>query len=207
MNSENAAEQPSSAINRRKQTLEHLSARHQQLKQQKQFRSDPQRDEITRVEDEVESVKTETEPAGELPDTSCFLVDFKGAVLGANFQGIDHIYCRYSYVYGPDWKIINGENESGYSQMASRNSLTKSIYLNTFDSCNSRSGNQLNSGDSLDFVWNLPIELTMSSSNVHGWPQLAVSVYGLNFFGLDVVRGYVNWLRLIAVHCTVCNRF
>lgn len=195
MNSENAADhqQPASAINRRKQTLEHLSARHQQLKQQKQqFKTD----EITKVgEEEVESVKkNDTELAdsgdsGELPDTSCFLVDFKGAVLGANFQGIDHIYCRYSYVYGPDWKIINGENESGYSQMASRNSLTKSIYLNTFDSCNSRSGNQLNSSDSLDFVWNLPIELTMSSSNVHGWPQLVVSVYGLNFFGLDVVRG------------------
>ena len=96
-------------------------------------------------------------------------------------------FCRYSYIYGPDWKIINGENESGYSQMASRNSFTKRIYLSTFDSCNSRSGSQPNDG--LDFVWNLPIELTMSSSNVHGWPQLAVSVYGLNFFGLDVVRG------------------
>ena len=187
MNSENAADQPapSSAMNRRKQTLEHLSARHQQLKQQKQqFKTD----EITKL-DEVESLKkTDAEPdTSELPDTSCFLVDFKGAVLGANFQGIDHIYCRYSYVYGPDWKIINGENESGYSQMASRNGFTKRIYLNTFDSCGSRS----QSGDGLDFVWNLPIELTMSSSNVSGWPQLAVSVYGLNFFGLDVVRGQV----------------
>lgn len=192
MNSENAAaDPPSSAMNRRKQTLEHLSARHQQLKQQKQ-QQQFKNDEITKVEDEGESLKkSEIEPAdtSELPDTSCFLVDFKGAVLGANFQGINHIYCRYSYIYGPDWKIINGENESGYSQMASRNSFTKRIYLNTFDSCNSRSGSR--SSDSLDFVWNLPIELTMSSSNVAGWPQLAVSVYGLNFFGLDVVRGQV----------------
>lgn len=94
MNSENVADQPaSSSLNRRKQTLQHLSARHQQLKQQKQqFKTD----EITRVEDEVESLKkSDAEPdTSELPDTSCFLVDFKGAVLGANFQGIDHIYCR-----------------------------------------------------------------------------------------------------------------
>lgn len=44
--------------------------------------------------------------------------------------------------------------------------------------------------DDLDFIWNLPIELTMNSTNVYGWPQLIVSVYGLNFFGLDVIRGY-----------------
>ena len=28
------------------------------------------------------------------------------------------------------------------------------------------------------------------STNVFGWPQLVLSVYGLTFFGRDVARGY-----------------
>ena len=198
MNSENVADQQqtSSAINRRKLTLEHLKSARHQLKQQKQqqqlqqFKND---DEISKINDNdaggVENLKLkeEDEINNELPDSSCFLVHFKGEILGANFQGIDHIYCRYSFIYGPDWQIISGELESGYSQIASRNRLaSKKLYLNTFYNADAR----LNLNENLEFIWNLPIELTMSSSNVHGWPQLAVSVYGLNFFGLDVIRGY-----------------
>ncbi|KXS18589.1 B9-domain-containing protein [Gonapodya prolifera JEL478] len=44
-------------------------------------------------------------------------------------------------------------------------------------------------------VWNFPIEITFKSTNVFGWPQLVVSVYGLDGFGRDVVRGYGS-LRL-----------
>lgn len=192
MSSENA-DQQQSAINRRKLTLEHLSARHQQLKQQKQQLKS---DEISKLEDADESSLKKSELVengnkNELPDSSCFLVHFKGQILGANFQGIDHIYCRFSWIHGSDWQILGGETESGYSQIASRNRLTsKKLYLNEFSTSNRASSGKLNLGDNLDFVWNLPIECTFSSSNVYGWPQLAVSVYGLNFLGLDVIRGY-----------------
>ncbi|XP_023702105.1 B9 domain-containing protein 1 isoform X2 [Cryptotermes secundus] len=40
------------------------------------------------------------------------------------------------------------------------------------------------------FVWNFPLDVTFKSTNPHGWPQLVVSVYGLDIFGNDVVRGY-----------------
>ncbi|XP_070379235.1 B9 domain-containing protein 1-like isoform X3 [Dermacentor albipictus] len=40
------------------------------------------------------------------------------------------------------------------------------------------------------FVWNFPIEITYRSSNVSGWPQLSLAVYGLDAFANDVVRGY-----------------
>ena len=39
-------------------------------------------------------------------------------------------------------------------------------------------------------VWNYPLDVMFRSSNVHGWPQVVLGVYGLTAFGGDVVRGY-----------------
>ncbi|XP_010001883.1 PREDICTED: B9 domain-containing protein 1 [Chaetura pelagica] len=39
-------------------------------------------------------------------------------------------------------------------------------------------------------IWNFPIDITFKSTNPSGWPQIVVSVYGPDFFGNDVVRGY-----------------
>jgi len=39
-------------------------------------------------------------------------------------------------------------------------------------------------------VWNFPLDVTFKSTNVYGWPRLAVSVYGIDYLGRDVVRGY-----------------
>ena len=39
-------------------------------------------------------------------------------------------------------------------------------------------------------VWNLPLDVTFKSTNAFGWPQLVVSVFGLDAFGRDVVKGY-----------------
>lgn len=39
-------------------------------------------------------------------------------------------------------------------------------------------------------VWNFPIDISFKTTNVYGWPRVAVSVYGLDFAGRDVVRGY-----------------
>jgi len=68
---------------------------------------------------------------------------------------------------GPDWTIIAGL-DTGLSQIARRNPMA--------------------SEDGI--VWNFPIDVTFKSTNVYGWPRVAVSVYGLDFFGRDVVRGY-----------------
>jgi len=43
-------------------------------------------------------------------------------------------------------------------------------------------------------VWNFPIDVTFKSTNVYGWPRVAISVYGLDFLGRDVVRGYGSLL-------------
>ncbi len=39
-------------------------------------------------------------------------------------------------------------------------------------------------------VWNYPLDLTYKSTNAFGWPQIVVSVYGLDAFGRDVIKGY-----------------
>lgn len=43
-------------------------------------------------------------------------------------------------------------------------------------------------------VWNFPIDITFKSTNVHGWPRIAISIYGVDFLGRDVVKGYSSAL-------------
>ncbi len=39
-------------------------------------------------------------------------------------------------------------------------------------------------------VWNFPLDVAYRTSNVFGWPQIVVCVYGADFWGRDVVKGY-----------------
>lgn len=39
-------------------------------------------------------------------------------------------------------------------------------------------------------IWNFPFDVSFKSTNVFGWPRIAVSVYGIDYLGRDVVRGY-----------------
>lgn len=39
-------------------------------------------------------------------------------------------------------------------------------------------------------VWNFPLDITYKATNAFGWPQMVVSVYGLDAFGRDVIKGY-----------------
>ncbi|XP_054706792.1 B9 domain-containing protein 1-like isoform X2 [Uloborus diversus] len=40
------------------------------------------------------------------------------------------------------------------------------------------------------FVFNFPLDISFKSTNPYGWPQLVMSMYGIDFFGNDIVRGY-----------------
>lgn len=52
--------------------------------------------------------------------------------------------------------------------------------------------NHSSSDDSI--VWNFPIDISFNTTNVYGWPRIAVSVYGIDFLGRDVIRGYGSTL-------------
>lgn len=126
-----------------------------------------------------------------------FYVMTTGQVESCQMSGSDHLYCRYSFAFGSDWSFANGV-ENGMSQIAVASPSPKS-----------------------QFVWNYPIDITLHSTNVHGWPQIVFSVYGLNWFGRpDVIKGYgscnvptvpgrhVRYVRLYTpVSSSYCQQF
>ena len=99
----------------------------------------------------------------------------------------DHLYCRYSFSYGPDWEVVHGVS-MGLSQIGRR-----SAPLCNFGGGGGGAFDGYDEGNSA-IVWNFPIEISFQSTSPHGWPRLVVSVYGLDFMGRDVVRGYASLL-------------
>jgi B9 domain-containing protein 1 len=92
----------------------------------------------------------------------------------------ERLYCRYTFSYGPDWEIVHGVS-MGLSQISRQGMLA---------------GRSTNAGENRDnvIVWNFPIEISFQSTNPSGWPRLALSVYGFDFLGRDVLRGYASVL-------------
>ncbi|CAD5228328.1 unnamed protein product [Bursaphelenchus okinawaensis] len=101
----------------------------------------------------------------ERTEKSSFIVLVTGEIEKAVFPEINSLYCKYNYVYGPDWKFISGVEE-GLSPSCEKGQQTQHISINT------------------------PIEATFSSTNPFKWPQLIISCYGHDMFGNDVIRGY-----------------
>ena len=95
-----------------------------------------------------------------------FYVHCTGAIESADFGDSDNLYCRYCFSIGADWGIVGGV-DLGTSQMA-----------------------QKSANRDQDIVWNFPIDVTFKSTNIYGWPRMAISVAGLDFLGRDVIKGY-----------------
>mmetsp|Transcript_9595 Transcript_9595/g.8579 ORF Transcript_9595/g.8579 Transcript_9595/m.8579 type:complete len:189 (-) Transcript_9595:12-578(-) len=94
------------------------------------------------------------------------VVNCLGYIESGEFGDLNDLYCRYNFHIGPDWTIIGGI-DSGISQTS-----VKRFYHNS------------------DIIWNFPIDISFKSTNIFGWPRLVISVYGLDYFGRDVIRGY-----------------
>lgn len=90
-----------------------------------------------------------------------------GQISSGNFWDVDYLYCRYSFFYGNDWSIASGI-DTGLSQTSCKNMARPEDPI----------------------VWNFPIDIAFNSTNVYGWPRIALTVYGIDFLGRDVVRGY-----------------
>ncbi|CAM9855069.1 unnamed protein product [Chrysoparadoxa australica] len=102
--------------------------------------------------------------------TSHFFVMMTGQVQQGDFPRQDNLYCRYSLTFGNDWGIVHGL-DTGLSQIARKSS-----------------------GADTSIVWNFPIDLTLKSTNAFGWPRIAISVFGVDHLGRDVVVGYGSML-------------
>lgn len=112
-------------------------------------------------------------------ESSSFFVMITGHIESAKSSTsslTDQLYCRYSFLYGPDWEIVHGVS-IGLSQIGRQGMFTSN---------NEEWGNEI--------VWNFPIEISFRSTNPQGWPRLVLSIYGFDFMGRDVVRGYASLL-------------
>ncbi|KAI6647252.1 hypothetical protein LOD99_12249 [Oopsacas minuta] len=99
-----------------------------------------------------------------------FLYTLSGEIQSGDFFEFDSLYCKYSFNQGQDWTLLSGLSE-GITQISTK-SHTKSYLSNPL------------------VIWNFPLELTYSSTTPFGWPQIVLSVYGLDILGRDVIRGY-----------------
>lgn len=73
-----------------------------------------------------------------------FLVSVVGQIEKAHFPNYDNMYCKYTFVYGPDWEIVTGIEE-GISQIA-----------------------QKSQDERQQVVWNFPLDVSFKSTNPHG---------------------------------------
>lgn len=98
--------------------------------------------------------------------STVFLLSVTGQISSGHFPGRGDLYCKYCFVAGQDWAVTAGQEE-GLSQI-------------TRASLDSR---QL-------VIWNFPLDVTFRSTCPFGWPQIVVSIYELDNFGNEIVRGY-----------------
>eukprot|EP00924_Labyrinthula_sp_SR-Ha-C_P015738 maker-scaffold_4-snap-gene-8.64-mRNA-1 protein AED:0.01 eAED:0.01 QI:0/0/0/1/1/1/2/0/190 len=109
-----------------------------------------------------------------------FFVTIKGCIEMGKLASNGFYYCRYDIIKGPDWEILEG-NDYGLTQISYQSSKFGAI-------------------------WNQPLQITFSSTSVHGWPQIVLSVYGFDILSRDVLEGYTCF-HLLPRNCQKENTF
>mmetsp|Transcript_16519 Transcript_16519/g.35730 ORF Transcript_16519/g.35730 Transcript_16519/m.35730 type:complete len:196 (+) Transcript_16519:181-768(+) len=101
-----------------------------------------------------------------MESASSFTVMATGQIESAEIPNCDNAYLKFQLVAGEDWQLLDGLEE-GITQAA-----------------------RVSQGFDQLLVWNFPLDVTFKTTNAYGWPQIVVSVYGLDTFGRDVIKGY-----------------
>ena len=123
---------------------------------------------LVNISKELENKKAKKKAKTEINEQleEGFIINVQGMIeLGEFFEG-DVINCKYDIEFGQDWELLGG-NLSNQSQQACRTE-----------------------GQENYFVWNMPFEVCLKSTNPSGWPQLVVSCYTPDFFGREVLKAY-----------------
>ena len=111
-------------------------------------------------------------PPGSSDAPNSFFVLINGEIECVHAVGASAVYCKYDFVFGPDWEIVKTSGEQttlreAVSQLSSRSP-----------------------GPDSAFSFNFPIDVLFRSTNPAGWPQLVVSAAELDRIGRDRVIGY-----------------
>ena len=98
-----------------------------------------------------------------------FFVIVTGQVESAQIPESGNAFCKYEYVFGPDWEVVKGSGgsvvlEEGISQVTTATG-----------------------GPDSSFVFNFPVEISFRSTNPFGWPQMAFSVHSFGLTGASAL--------------------
>ena len=112
--------------------------------------------------------KQDHEPiySSNLEESSYFYIHVSGQLEFSVFPDSDCLMVKYLIVAGKEWEKIHGEL-SGASQFSykSRSSSKK-------------------------IIWNFPFNCSFRSTCPKGWPQMTLSLYGPDFLGREIIKGY-----------------
>ena len=103
-----------------------------------------------------------------------FSVVVHGTVEGAECTAAGMMYCRSTLVKGPDWALSAHSGE----------------HANTVDVVTQMS--ERLPGPDPKFTWNTPFEFALTSTSVHGWPQVAFSLLTTGGAGAEQVVAYAR---------------
>jgi B9 domain-containing protein 1 len=114
--------------------------------------------------------------AGQPPRAAAsFTVVVRGHIASAQIVGPDAAVCSYEIVAGPDWLMQHGSS-NGETQLAQNKAFKPDLPSS---------------------VWNFPIELSFKSTNVFGWPRLALCVSTVRMLYAQLLFGCTTYQQ----HC------
>jgi B9 domain-containing protein 1 len=82
-------------------------------------------------------------------------VNISGRVESGHIRGAEQLMCSYEFSYGSDWRLQGQMSAATCDSQYSTNVPTKS---------------------GATAVWNFPINATFTTTNIHGWPRLVVTI-------------------------------
>ena len=88
---------------------------------------------------------------------SNFWVMVTGQIEGADFPGIDNLFCKFAFTYGPDWTFVEGQDE-GITQTCEKIG-----------------------GVSQNFVWNFPLNIRCVDLDRAAFPICATAAAAARF--------------------------
>lgn len=97
-----------------------------------------------------------------------FLVSAVGQIEKAHFPNYDNIYCKYVFVYGPDWEIVTVSVLSHFRLWI--NLFTYFIRVRKKQGIEEGISQiaQKSQDERQLVVWNFPLDISFKSTNPHG---------------------------------------
>lgn len=98
------------------------------------------------------------------PDPAGFVLLISGQIADAEVPSTGRAYCKFQLLHGEDWQKLGGAQD-GITQITRASGQRR-------------------------LAWNFPVDVAYRATSAFGWPQLVLCVYGADWAGRDVLKGY-----------------